>query len=367
MLFSWLQRSPRLKRSLRGLVNTGLRCMPAQAGYRSRGMIERFVYRHAGGSAELPPIFHHWSNTFLLPKLRAAGCESPDDFFLKEVQAHGRSRPGMLRCLSIASGHCELEIKLARQLSDSGRQDFLVHCVDLNPEILAAARARAKAAGVADRMLFSVLDLNRAERPGEPFDVVIANQCLHHLVELESTMEFVKGALNGDGIFLTSDTIGRNGHQLWPEAFEVVGALWADLPDRLKRDRNRGGVARTYVDYDHSNTGFEGIRAQDILPLLVEHFDFQKVLFYGCIIFPFIERRFGWNYDVASDADRAIIERVARLDEELLEAGRVKPTQILARMTRKTGMPIDPGVDAANALARRAIRPVESTAVPRCH
>lgn len=142
---------------------------------------------------------------------------------------------------------------------------------------------------------------------------------------------------------------------LWPEVRCVVDTLWSELPDRLKFDRNIGGTARCYVDYDHSNTGFEGIRAQDILPLLVRNFDFEVALFYAGIILPFIERRFGWNHDVASLQDREVIDRIARLDIQLQAEGQVKPTQILAKM-RKKGVRYGDAIDAANALALRSIR-----------
>jgi hypothetical protein len=47
----------------------------------------------------------------------------------------------------------------------------------------------------------------------------------------------------------------------------------------------------------------------------------------------FFDRAFGWNFDPTSAADRAFIAFVARLNDDLIEAGRIKPTQMLAVMT----------------------------------
>lgn len=353
--YTYLQHNPRTKRFVRRLVSAGLRCLPSRSSYPVRSFIERFVFKHAGSSADLPPIFHYWSNTFLLPQLQTAGYESPADFFLKEVLQRAQSSTKIVRCLSIASGRGEMEVNLARQLLQLGQRNFSIQCVDLNLQVLKAAKQMAQEGGVASHMAFAVVDLNCAKPGREQFDVLIANQCLHHVVELEAVIDYVKHSLIEDGVFLTSDVVGRNGHMLWPEVRCVVDTLWSELPDRLRYDRNSGGTARRYVDYDHSNTGFEGIRAQDILPLLVRNFDFEVALFYAGIILPFIERRFGWNYDVASAQDREVIDRIARLDIRLQAEDHVKPTQVLAKMRRK-GVRHGNEIDAANALALRSIR-----------
>jgi SAM-dependent methyltransferase len=167
------------------------------------------------------------------------------------------------------------------------------------------------------------------------FDVVLTNQCLHHFLELEHALDLVQASLNDGGVVLVSDVIGRNGHQLWPEALREVQRYWERLPDRLRKDHTRGGSSREYVDYDHSNVGFEGIRAQEILAALIERFEFEYFFPYGGIILPFIERRFGWNFDVESKDDRELIDQVATRDHELLWSGDIKPTQLLASLRKE--------------------------------
>ena len=74
--------------------------------------------------------------------------------------------------------------------------------------------------------------------------------------------------------------IGRNGHQLWPEALEIVHEFWRQLPERYRYNRALKRYEELYENWDCSLESFEGIRAQDILPLLLEYFHFQ--LFVGC-------------------------------------------------------------------------------------
>src|SRR5262249_51826437 len=79
---------------------------------------------------------------------------------------------------------------------------------------------------------------------------------------------------------------------------------------------------------------FEGIRAQDILPLLVTRFNFELFIAFGNVIDVFVDRSFSPNFDPASAADRAFIDRVQALDQSEIESGRIKPTHMVAVMSR---------------------------------
>jgi hypothetical protein len=121
---------------------------------------------------------------------------------------------------------------------------------------------------------------------------------------------------------------------LWPEARVEVERFWDTLPDGYRFDRTTGARSRDYRDYDHSTVGFEGIRAQDILRLLAERFHFEVFAAHTCIVLPFVERRFGWNFDPAREFDTRFIDAVDERDVQLLSAGQVKPTQLVAAMRK---------------------------------
>ena len=87
---------------------------------------------------------------------------------------------------------------------------------------------------------------------------------------MEHLFDAVHEGLEQDGIFLTTDMIGRNGHMRWPEALEIIQAIWKFIPDHYKTNHQLKRVEKEYDNWDCSKTGFEGIRAQDILRLLVE-------------------------------------------------------------------------------------------------
>src|SRR5262249_55515944 len=140
--------------------------------------------------------------------------------------------------------------------------------------------------------------------------------------------------LEDDGYFLTSDMIGRNGHMRWPEALAFVHAFWGLLDDHYKFNHPLKRFEPVYENLDCSASGFEGIRAQDILPLLLEKFHFDLFVGFGNLVDLFIDRCFGHNFDPNKPADLAFMDVIAQVDELLLEAGYLKPTHILAAMTK---------------------------------
>jgi SAM-dependent methyltransferase len=174
-------------------------------------------------------------------------------------------------------------------------------------------------------------DFNRWE-PEITYDGILANQSLHHVLELEHLLDSVAKALAPGALFLTSDMIGRNGHQRWPEALAIVEEFWDEVPAKYRYNHQARRQEDIFVNVDCSHEGFEGIRAQDILPLLVERFAFDAFVPFANVIDPFIDRGFGHNFDASSEWDRAFIDRVHARDEAELARGRITPTHLIAAM-----------------------------------
>jgi hypothetical protein len=129
--------------------------------------------------------------------------------------------------------------------------------------------------------------------------------------------------------------IGRNGHMQWPEAMRIVHEYWRELPAPYRWNVQLQRHEEMHENWDCSNEGFEGIRAQDILPLLLERFEFELFIGYGNIIDPFIDRSFGPNFDADAEWDRALIDRIHARDEAEMLAGRIKPTHMMATLRKR--------------------------------
>ena len=282
---------------------------------------------------ELPAIFHFWSNRYVRPKLEAVlGVSNIDDFFLKYIHRSYTERPGdTLLIVSIGAGSCDTELRLAQRMRDQGLKNFRFRCLDITPSVLDRGRQLAATNGLSDQFEFVESDLTAWEERGN-VSVVMAIHSLHHIVELELLFQRVRTAIGNDGYFLVCDMVGRNGHMRWPEALEVVHSIWSTMPDRYKYNHQLNRFEELYENWDCSTEGFEGIRAQDILPLLTKIFHFESFVAYGNLPDIFIDRGFGHNFDVNNLDDTQFIDRIGALNDRLISEGRIKPTQIVAAL-----------------------------------
>lgn len=292
-----------------------------QISYVDRVRAEKLQYDACEEVHELPEIFHYWSNRYLKPQLESYGFSGPDDFFLKSLE---KVAGETILVLSVGSGNCDLEVALASQLSRV-RMD----CLDLNPTMLDRGREQARKFGVEDRVRFLEEDFNQLTLE-ESYDVVIFNQSLHHVTELEVLLDEVKRKLKPGGKILLSEMIGRNGHVRWPVALHWIWQFWRELPPSYRYNRMYRCYEELYVDRDCSGVAFEGIRAEDILPLLLQRFEFEFFFGFGNVIDPFVDRVFGPNFDAGKTWDRDFVDRVHAKDQELIEAAEIPPTHMLA-------------------------------------
>lgn len=279
---------------------------------------------------DLPPIFHYWSNRYLRPMAEELGFSSPDDFFVKGILTAAASAPGEpVSIASLGSGNCDTEVRLAAALRGAGLSAFHIDCFELSSEMLERGQVLARDGGVSGHLDFHTADINDWV-PSRSYAVVVANQILHHVIELERLYDRVLGAIGSRGAFLVSDMIGRNGHLRWPEALAIVRELWSELPAHYRYHLLLNRQEDEFLDWDCSVEGFEGIRAQEVLPLLCERFGFELFLAWGNVIDPFIDRGFGHHFDPEKEWDRAFIDRVHERDEGEILGGRITPTHMMA-------------------------------------
>src|SRR5690606_28831519 len=155
------------------------------------------------------------------------------------------------RVASLGAGNCDFELQVLARLVGEGLTRVEFHCWELHETMLERGRTQARELGLERGVRFVQGDANEIRIPGR-FDVVIANQSLHHFVALEHVFASIRAALAPGGTFVTSDMIGRNGHMLWPEAYEVVDTLWKLLPERHKYNHMLQRFEERYENWDAS-------------------------------------------------------------------------------------------------------------------
>ena len=279
---------------------------------------------------DLPAIFHYWSNKFLLPILKDAGHASIKGFFVTALFGSIRQNPDERPSfLSIGAGNCDLEVSIARDLVDLGCTEFTFECVELNPVMLERAARLAESSGVRHLMHLTLADFNKW-RPENTYSGVMANQSLHHVSDLEHLFGQIQRTLRPAGSFVVVDMIGRNGHQRWPESLSLIQKFWVELPEDYKFNLLLNRHEDVYENWDCSKEGFEGIRSQEVLPILLNSFVCHQFIGFGSAIDIFIDRCFGHHFDRDSEIDRDFIDRVHQADEDGLRSGTLTPTHMMA-------------------------------------
>jgi len=248
--------------------------------------------------------------------------------------------------ISLGSGDGSQEIEIVESFIAKGHDRFHFLCLELNPILVDSANQLARSKDLGSLISFQVCDINQGSLSSRVFDNnrdslrhevhgFMAHHSLHHIVELEQTFDFIDRYLVEDGRFLTQDVIGRNGHMRWPEVLAFVEAVWNKLPEHKRYNHQAKVLEPTFINFDCSNYGFEGIRAQDILALMVERFSFDKFLGAGGFIDIFVDRAYGPNFDPENDGDRLLIDSLEGINDALVDLGIIKPTMIFASAMKK--------------------------------
>lgn len=320
--------------------------------YTKRVEQELLAYNNIENIHELPPCFHYVTNKYLLPIVKEiTGFADFRDFFTSEIENYALQATESVRIASIGSGTCDEELALCQKIKLSGKVIF--DCYELNPTLLDRGREKAKSLGI--EMRFFQQDFNQIQFQ-TAYDGFFASHSLHHVVNLECLFEAVHNSGKPGYFFLINDMIGRNGHMSWPKAQSFLESLWLTLPDRLKGNAFFKRVDIELPNFDCSTEGFEGIRAQDILPLLIDNFKFEVfVPFFFCIN-RIIDRVYGNNYKVDDSNysnDLALLDYMWYMDELFLAIKYLPPTQMFAKV-------VDPRLNTVTLKSRIYTHPAEA-------
>jgi SAM-dependent methyltransferase len=302
---------------------------------------QKTQYKSGEEIHDLPKIYHYWSNKYLRPKLEEVfGVSTVCNFYADRFAEQFAFSSEPPRFVSIGSGDGSYEIEITESLHARGLRNFEFICFEVSDGLIAEAAAKIDKKRLGRNLRVRQFDVNR-EQIDFRVDGFMAHHSLHHVVELERLFAMVDDSLTPHGCFLTMDIIGRNGHMRWPEVLSFIDAIWAVIDDKKKYNNQLKQNPARFLNFDCSREGFEGIRAQDILPLLVARFSFQAFFAVGGIAEVFVDRGYGPNYDPASPADLKFIDFVESLNAQLIELGINKPTMLFADM-RKKGSVVSP-------------------------
>lgn len=221
-----------------------------------------------------------------------------------------------VRVLSICSGAARIEAAMIRPLPADAVSLTLM---DVNSNLLELARCSLASWGEVETI---VSDINALDLQGREFDIVICVSALHHVVELEHVLGEIADALAEEGEFWSiGETLGRNGGRMWPLAYQVADNWFRELDDPYRLNRVTGVIDQKLPDLDYSIGCFEGIRCEQIEPVLLTYFKPVQVTKHNCIIHKLFSPSYADNYDMSMSGDRAIVETAIDLEVDLHSQG----------------------------------------------
>lgn len=289
--------------------------------------------------AQLADIFRYWQEKYFKPRFtEICGVNNHLEFYWKPI-AKRIEQTGCKNVISFGSGDARVEAGVAAGLKKEGIDDFRFHCVELSPAQIQRARDVVDKAGLTENFVFIEADFNTWEPDEQIFAGAMCHHALHHVLGLEHLIPTIRNALHPQGCFASIDVIGRNGHMRWPEALEIIEQIWHFLPEEKRHHHILNITDEEYQNRDCSTEGFEGIRSQDILPILNQHFKFEQFLGFGNLVDVFTSRRFGASYDADDERDKAFIDFIQYLNDLLIDLGHIKPTRMCAVMVLENTQP----------------------------
>ena len=280
---------------------------------------------------DLPSSFHYMSKKFIRDELvNNIGVPSFDDLVLRYIELIKNQKAETdIKILSLGSGNCHLEVNLALRCNFQGK----IYCYELNQQMLERGRQFAGEKGLSN-FEFVNADVNEINIQ-QYFDIIIACHSLHHFVELEHIFTEVNKCMTEESYFIINDMIGRNGHMFWDNTFYICNAIWNTFPKELKYNHQLKQYFEKRIQWDCSVEGFEGIRAQDILPLLDKYFKFKDFAPFFSVMHNFVGRDFGHNFDLENNLHIALLDMIGSYDHFALIKKILKPCQLIATMVKK--------------------------------
>lgn len=184
--------------------------------------------------------------------------------------------------------------------------------IDYSETLLHEARREASKFDLP--LTYHQMNVNTAEFPPGPFDLVVNYAAAHHIAMIDRVVRAICDLLPEDGCFLSFDYVGPHRNQYSSVAWERAWALNNELPEHLRQSMEYPNVP-IMVQVDPT----EAIHSELILPTLHRYFNVERfVPLGGAIAYPIIthnDRLFACE-DKAEQA--AFVDKVLRADEAFL-------------------------------------------------
>jgi 2-polyprenyl-3-methyl-5-hydroxy-6-metoxy-1,4-benzoquinol methylase len=201
------------------------------------------------------------------------------------------------------------------------------HGIDMAEDAIAEARSVAAQQKLC--ITYEQGDLNSVVLQPGSYDLVITQNCLHHVVQLEYLADQIHRALKPGGALWIHDYVGETQFQYSEKRVEIANAVLKILPEKLKTNRISGKVvAQVHRPEPGSmSSPFEAIRSAQIMPIFLERFDVLEKHENGAIMRLVTPLGAKSGY-LENEDTKALFELLYYLDDLLIRERILEPTGI---------------------------------------
>lgn len=178
---------------------------------------------------------------------------------------------------------------------------------------------------------YKIADVNKVTLPASQYDIVYLQHAYHHIEQIDRLAAQIRQTLTPNGLFLLNDYIGPNFLQRSKAQRAITRRIWSILPERLRINPQGKILNDIHIPPKSSLSPCEAINAEQILPALKHHFNFEHVSLHGGLLFPLFNG-FSQNY---KQEDDLFIRSMWEMDKLLTEKGILEPNFIRAIMRAK--------------------------------
>jgi 2-polyprenyl-3-methyl-5-hydroxy-6-metoxy-1,4-benzoquinol methylase len=242
-----------------------------------------------------------------------------------------------VKALSVGCGFGVIERLLRRR-----NYCQLIHGVDVAEGAIEGARKTAEEESL-DGLTYEVADLNTTTFPKETYDVVYAHAALHHVFQLEHLLDQIKQTLKPGGLFVVYEYIGPSQMQFPRRDLELADIFLNLIPERYRRMRKRMDIkkeaARFSLEAMNRSDPSEGIRANEIVPLVASRFEVRHFRYVGGTLLLLVFNEIAWNFDEKDAEIMPLVKALIGLDNFLID-NKVLPSYHVYMVCEKTDNPV---------------------------
>jgi 2-polyprenyl-3-methyl-5-hydroxy-6-metoxy-1,4-benzoquinol methylase len=279
----------------------------------------------------------HWGKVFSNERRNAALVEDQQAAAKLRLHRHAMHLPDVLRKhgltpqsgLSLACGGGRAERGLLAQGICTR-----FHGIDIADDALATAQRVATEQNLP--ITYERGDLNALQLQPSAYDLVVTQNCLHHVLELERLRDQIHLSLRPGGLLWVHDYVGETQFQYDEDRLRLINEVLAILPARYRADKVNQRTLATVVRPSPGllPSPFEAIRSAEILPVLLERFDILDKYESDTLIGMTVPTGTRGNFLETEDGV-VIFELLHMIDRVLLDHGILTPRAGMYLLTPK--------------------------------